>query len=222
MSTISNRTFYYSIYIIAGLLLITSCAYFRPKPNILYERALKEQPYDAIIVPGVPFNGLRWDTIMKGRVLWATYLYRKGIAKNIIFSGGAVYSPYYEAKIMALYGEALGIPKKYIFVDTIAEHSTENVYYSYKVAKKQGFKKIAVATDPYQSAKLMGFSRRKFDVDIDHIPFVEDSLRVLSDLNPKIDPSSAKVKDFRSIVETQSKFHRLKGTLGKNIKFGKD
>ncbi|MDF2438301.1 MAG: hypothetical protein K0Q95_2677 [Bacteroidota bacterium] len=217
-----NKTVLSSIVFFAVILSVTSCAYFRPKPNVLYERAVKNQPYDAIIVPGVPFNGNRWDTIMKGRVLWATYLYRKGYTKNIIFSGGAVYSPYYEAKIMALYGEALGIPKENIFVDTIAEHSTENVYYSYRVAKKQGFKKIAVATDPYQSAKLMGFSKRRFDVDIDHIPFVEDSLRVLSDLNPKIDPSSAKVKDFKSIVETQSKFHRLMGTLGRNIKFEKD
>jgi vancomycin permeability regulator SanA len=204
------------------ILTITSCAYFRPKPNRLYEKAMKEQPYDAIIVPGVPFNGVRWDTIMKGRVLWASYLYKKGIAKNIIFSGGAVYSPYYEAKVMALYAEALGIPKKNIFVDTIAEHSTENVYYSYRVAKKQGFKKIAVATDPYQSAKLMGFTRRRFDPRIDHIPFVEDSLRALSDLNPRIDPSSAKVKDFKSIVESQSKFKRLMGTLGRNIKYEKD
>jgi uncharacterized SAM-binding protein YcdF (DUF218 family) len=206
----------------ALILLIASCGYFRPKPLSLYQRAVKEQPYDVIIVPGVPFNGKRWDTIMKGRVLWATYLYRKGYTKNIIFSGGAVYSPYYEAKIMALYGEALGIPSKNIFVDTIAEHSTENVYYSYRIAKKQGFKKIAIATDPYQSAKLMGFSRRKFDLRIDHIPFVEDSLRVLKDLDPKIDPSSAMVKDFRSIVETQSKFYRLMGTLGRNIKFEKE
>ncbi|HEX8515564.1 MAG TPA: YdcF family protein [Bacteroidia bacterium] len=204
------------------ILTVTSCGYFRPKPLSLYQRAVKEQPYDAIIVPGYPFNGKRWDTIMKGRVLWATYLFRKGYTRNIIFSGGAVYSPYYEAKIMALYGEALGIPSKNIFVDTIAEHSTENVYYSYRIAKKQGFKKIAIATDPYQSAKLMGFSRRKFDMKIDHIPFVEDSLRILKDLDPKIDPSSAMVKDFRSIVETQSRFHRLMGTLGKNIKFEKE
>ena len=133
-----------------------------------------------------------------------------------------MYSPYYESKIMGLYGEALGIPKKNIFVDTIAEHSTENVYYSYLIAKKQGFEKIAVATDPFQSANLMGFTKRKFKIKIDHIPFVEDSLRVLKDLNPKIDPESAKVKDFKSIIDTQSGFYRFKGTLGKNIRFEKE
>jgi vancomycin permeability regulator SanA len=210
-----------SFLFITVVLLITSCTYLRPKPDVLYKRALKKQPYDAIIVPGVPFNGTRWDTTMKGRVLWATYLYRKGYAKNIIFSGGAVYSPYYESKIMALYGAALGIPEKNIFVDTIAEHSTENVYYSYQVAQKHGFKKIALATDPFQSANLMGFTKRRFKPRIDHIPFVEDSLKVLKDLDPKINPESAKVKDFKSILETQSKFYRFKGTLGKNIRFKK-
>jgi uncharacterized SAM-binding protein YcdF (DUF218 family) len=181
---------------------------------------MKGQPYDAVIVPGVPFNGSRWDTVMKGRVLWATYLYRKGITKNIIFSGGAVYSPYIEGRIFALYAEALGVPRKNIFVDSLAEHSTENVFYSYQIAKKQGFKKIAVATDPFQSANLMGFTKRRFD-DIIFIPFVEDSLRSLSDTDVKIDPTSAMVKDFKPITATQSKFHRFKGTLGRNIKFDK-
>lgn len=212
----------YCLIFFSFILLISSCAYFRPKPNVLYSKAVKNAPYDVIIVPGVPFNGIRWDTVMKGRVLWATYLYRKGITKNIIFSGGAVYSPYVEGKIMALYGRALGIPAKNIFVDSLAEHSTENVYYSYQIAKKQGFKRIAVATDPYQSNKLTGFSRRRFALDIAQIPFVEDSLSIMRKLNPSIDPSSAKVKDFKSIVESQSRFHRLMGTLGKNIKFEKE
>jgi hypothetical protein len=211
-----------SFFFLLLILFISSCAYFRPKPEVLFNRAVKKKPYDAIIVPGVPFNGKRWDTVMKGRVLWATYLVKKGIANNIIFSGGAVYTPYYEAKIFGLYAEALGIPKEKIFADTIAEHSTENVYYSSLIAKKMGFKKLAVATDPGQSAKLMGFTKRRISKDIVFIPFVEDSLKLMSNIDVKINPASAEAKDFRSIVETQSRFHRLKGTLGKNIKFKKD
>jgi uncharacterized SAM-binding protein YcdF (DUF218 family) len=201
--------------------LVTSCASFRPKPEVLFQRAVKDQPYDVIIVPGVPFNGIKWDTVMKSRVIWATYLQKKGIAKNIIFSGGAVYSPYVEGKIFALYAEALGVPKEHIFVDSLAQHSTENVYYSFQVAKKLNFTKIAVATDPYQSAKLMGFAERRFKTKITFIPFVTDSLKPQMNVNPSIDPSSAKVGNFKSIVDTQSKLHRLKGTLGKNIKFKK-
>jgi uncharacterized SAM-binding protein YcdF (DUF218 family) len=218
---VKNEKFKYYLFFLS-LILLFSCVRLRPKPDILFQRALKNKPYDVIIVPGVPFNGVRWDTVMKGRVLWATYLVKKGIAKNIIFSGGAVYTPYYESKIFGLYAEALGIPKKHIFVDTLAEHSTENVYYSYQIAKKMGFKKIAVATDPFQSAQLMGFTKRKIESGVAFIPFVEDSLKQMRNINVAIDPSSAKVENFRPITETQSRFYRLKGTLGKNIKFEKD
>lgn len=212
----------YCLFFLSVVLTITSCTYFRPKPGVLFKRALKDQPYDVIIVPGVPFNGTRWDTVMKSRVIWASYLIKKGIAKNVIFSGGAVYSPYVEGKIFALYAEALGVPKENIFIDSLAQHSTENVYYSYHLAKKLGFKKIALATDPYQSAKLMRFTKLRFKMHITHIPFVEDILAPLMNQEPHIDPSSAKVENFKPITETQSRFHRLKGTLGKNIKFEKE
>lgn len=211
----------YGLPFLSALLLIASCAYFRPAPAVLYERAVKGQPYDVIIVPGVPFNGTRWDTVMKGRVLWASHLYKRGIAKNIIFSGGAVYTPYVEGKVFALYAKALGVPGNHIFVDSLAQHSTENVYYSYQLARQLGFKKIAVATDPYQSAKLMGYTKRRFKSEITFIPFVEDTLKLINGVNPVIDAVSAKVSSFRPITETQSKFYRLKGTLGRNIKYKK-
>ncbi|MCW3103696.1 MAG: hypothetical protein JWO09_2136 [Bacteroidetes bacterium] len=203
-------------------LLIGGCTFFRPGPTKLYKRALKNGPYDVIIVPGVPFDGNRWSTAMKGRVIWADYLIKQGIAKNVIFSGGAVYSPYVEAKIMALYAEALGTPKDHIFIEDKAEHSTENIYNSYQLAKKLGFKKIAVASDPFQSNLLMRYTRRRFKLPITHIPYVIPILSTIDDVDPKIVPDSARVENFKSILETQSKWHRFRGTRGKNIKYIKE
>jgi uncharacterized SAM-binding protein YcdF (DUF218 family) len=180
---------------------------------------LTSAPYDVIIVPGVPFDGKSWSMAMKGRVIWADYLIKQGVAKNVIFSGGAVYSPYVEAKIMALYAEALGTPKECIFIEDKAEHSTENIYNSYQLAKKMGFKKIALASDPFQSNLLMRFTKRRFQLPIVHIPYVIPVLATIDDVNPSITPDSAMVENFRSIVETQSKWYRFRGTRGKNIKF---
>ncbi len=205
-----------------SVILLSACATFRPHAGELFKSAINNQPYDVIIVPGNPFNGIRWDTIMKGRIIWANYLFQKGYAKNIIFSGGAVYTPYTEAKIYALYAEALGVPKEHIFIEDRAEHSTENVYYSTQLAKKLGFKKIAVATDTYQSPRLMGFTGRRISKDIDFIPFIADTLKKINGVNPLINASSAKVENFHSIVETQSKWYRLRGTLGKHIKYEKE
>ncbi len=204
---------------ISSILLLSGCSLFRPSPERLFKRALKNEPFDVIIVPGCPYDGKDWSLPMKGRVIWASYLINKGIAKNVIFSGGSVYTPYVEAKIMALYAEQLGVSPDKILIEDKAEHTTENIYNSYWIAKSKGFKKIAVASDQFQSRLLMGFTNRRFKLPITHIPFLVDTLKTIDKVHPVINPQSAYVDNFKSIVETQSKWHRFRGTRGKNIKF---
>jgi uncharacterized SAM-binding protein YcdF (DUF218 family) len=201
--------------------LIGGCAMFRPSSVRLFKKAQTFKTFDAIIVPGVPFRNGNWDSIMKARVLWSWFLYQKGMATNIIYSGSAVYSPYVEGKTMALYAEALGIPKEHIFVEDQAEHSTENVYYSYKLAKEKGFKSLALATDPYQASLLYGFTKKRFRSPIIHIPIIFDTIRKINYMNPVIDPQSAFVKDWTSILVRQTRHYRFRGTRGKNIPFKK-
>jgi hypothetical protein len=180
---------------------------------------MEEEPYDIIIVPGVPLENGKWSYTMKGRVCWSKYLYDKGIAKNVIYSGAAVYSPYCEAEVMALYAEKLGIPKEHIFTETRAEHSTENVYYSYKKARKLGFNRIALASDPFQTKMLKRFTRIKVSKDVGLIPIVSESLEPITSkmTDPEIDYQKAFVKDFRSLPEREKFFKRLKGTRGHDI-----
>jgi hypothetical protein len=184
----------------------------------LYRRAVAARPYDVIIVPGVPFNGKDWDLKMKGRVIWADYLIKNGIARNVIFSGAAVYTPYMEARVMALYARALGMPDSCIYTEEKAEHSTENVYYSYLMAKRLGFRKMALATDPYQSNMLKGFIKRHH-LPVARIPFRISILVKIDDVHPLIDAAPARVEPFRPITETQSRKYRRNGTRGKNIVF---
>ncbi len=209
---------------IASALIIqmASCLTPRKGPQKLYTKTVQEgKIYDAIIVPGIPFNNGSWDSVMKARVIWSWVLYKNGIAKNVIYSGAAVYSPYKEAVIMGLYAEQLGIPKEHIFYDTNARHSTENVYYSYLVAKEQGFKSLALATDPFQSFMLKAFLEKRFGTPIARLPFVTDTLAAYSYLNPRINPRKAKVNNFVSITEQESFFKRFRGTLGRDINWAK-
>jgi hypothetical protein len=188
----------------------------------IYNKTIsRSMKFDAIIVPGIPFKNGGWDSVMKARVIWSWILYKNGIAKNIIYSGGAVYSPFKEAIIMGLYAQKLGIPAEHIFYDTAARHSTENIYYSYLIAKQVGFKSLALATDPFQSFLLRGFTRKRFATPIYHIPFVTDSLKIYNYLNPGIDPNAARVTNFQSITEKESFWERMRGTLGKNIDWSK-
>lgn len=211
-----------SLIAVAGIffisLLLQSCSYSNKAATRLLDNAKKTQ-YDIIVIPGVPFNTPEWDRVMKGRVYWSKYLYDQGIAKNIMYSGSSVYSPYVEGEIMALYAVALGIPKEHVFSETKAEHSTENIYYSYKKAKKLGFKRIALASDHFQTKSLRRFAKRRLSKDVGMIPWVMAIIRELDPhmTTPAIDYQEAYNPDFVSIKKREGLFKRLKGTWGKNI-----
>jgi uncharacterized SAM-binding protein YcdF (DUF218 family) len=174
------------------------------KPARLFSEAVKQKPFDAVIVPGIPYDAGKWGFVMKWRVYWSVFLYKTGMTKNVIYSGGAVYTPYTEAMIMAMYGEKLGIPQEHIFVESKAEHTTENLYYSWQLAKEKGFQKIAFATDPFQSLQIEPYIH-SFNVDVklipsviyfmEHIPFKDD---------PEIDAYKAYKLDFKSIHERET------------------
>ena len=186
----------------------------------LYTKAQEEAPYDAIIVPGVPYGDDNFSDVMSLRIRWAAFIYRTGMAKNIIFSGGAVYNEYTESKIMAMYAEQLGVKPEHILIDTLAEHSTENLFYSWHVARANGLDRVALATDPFQTAMLRSFKRkmkRRLGANIDLIPTVFDTVRKLPrdfqeiDATQAIDPTPADIDD------TQTKAFRWKGTMGWHI-----
>lgn len=220
MNSRAQKIFQFVFLFGAATVLLSSCMFTAKKTRKYYAKA-KDQVFDIIIVPGVPYveNEKKWSRIMKARVYWSKFLYDKGIAKNVMYSGSAVYTPYYEAMIMAEYAQALGIPKKNIFVETKAEHSTENVYYSYKKSKKLGFEKIALASDPFQSKQLRRFVRNKVSEDVVLIPIIFDTLKKMEPemTDPAIDFMTAYAKDFISIKKRESLWKRLRGTFGKNL-----
>jgi uncharacterized SAM-binding protein YcdF (DUF218 family) len=199
-------------------IVMNACTYSSKTQHQLYNKIEKEQ-FDVIIVPGVPFENNEWGRTMKGRVYWSKYLYDKGIAKNIIYSGAAAYSPYYEGKIMAMYAQALGIPKEHIFTEIKAEHTTENIYYSYKLAMKLGFKTVAMASDPFQTKMIKRYIRNKISGPVPVIPFVADTLKLIEPtmINPSVDYQQAFKKDFVSLKKRESFWKRWRGTRGKNI-----
>jgi hypothetical protein len=219
MKVILKSAFKFLLYVhlFIGLgLVLTHCS-LSNQSRRSFERAKKERPFDVVIVPGIPFDTVNENMVMKMRMLWAKFLYDSGYAKNIIFSGSAVYSPYTEGTIMKIIADSLGIPPEHTFAETTAEHSTENVYYSWKLAKQMGFKTIAVASDPYQAGLLRSFARRHCP-GVKSVPIVFGVLDIGNQTLPKIDPSSAYKEDFVSIMEREGFWRRFRGTLGKRVK----
>ncbi len=205
------------IVLVVGLLLSGGVYYaFRIFPQNALRHASGQPPADAIIVPGYPFRDGKWSDVMKARVYWSHYLYKNDYAHNIIYSGSAVYTPYVESEIMALYAEQLGIPSDSIYTETKAEHSTENLYYSYQLAQDKGFATVALATDPFQSSMLIPFANHH-NFDISYLPIDFSILKDIDKTDPTIDEQRAFVDSFRSLPERQNWWERLKGTFGQQI-----
>jgi len=177
------------------------------------------RPYDIIVVPGVPLESEEWSLTMKARIYWSKYLFDKGITKNIMYSGSSVYTPYYEAEVMSLFAQAIGIPKENIFTEKKAEHSTENIYYGYQKACSLGFQRVALASDPFQTKLLRRFTKKKVSKDVGLIPIVYDTLRSMEPfmIDPKIEYQQAHNPDFVSIEDRESFWQRLRGTRGLNL-----
>lgn len=185
----------------------------------MYKRSLKKHPqYDAVIIPGVPFVEPEWDRTMLMRVIWGVHLYKRGIAKNLIMSGSAVYTPYVEAKIMKQYAVALGVPEERILIEDKAEHSTENIWYGFKLAKANGFKTIALSSDIFQTKLLYRFCKKRTK-GVEFLPSIFDTLRTLPHETPIIEFKHLKLDTFVALPDRESKWRRFRGTQGKNIDF---
>ncbi len=200
--------------VLIAIISIASCGSTRKA----FVKAQPKMPFDAIIVPGVPFD-TAWSQTMKLRVLWSYHLYNRGLTKNIIFTGSAVYSPYIESRIMAEYAKKLGVPEENIFTEEQAEHSTENVFYSYYMGKDLGFENIAVATDPFQSKMVKSFAKKK-KLNVAFVPAIFDTLQAYyPETNVTIDPTWAEVENFVALPDRENFWKRFAGTMGKNLKY---
>jgi len=207
--------FIYVHVFLAVALLLTHCS-FSHYAKKSYERAKKDKPFDVVIVPGVPYEKENTTSIMRMRVYWAKHLYDSGFTKNIIFSGSAVYTHFVEGIVMKTMADSLGIPPDHTFAEIKAEHSTENIYYSWKMAKEMGFQKIALATDPFQSRLLRSFSK-KYCPGVKAIPVVYDILNREARL-PLIDTTKAYRTEFVSIKDREGFWRRFQGTMGRRVK----
>ncbi len=208
----------YKTAILFAVALGTGCSYSARKSLRLLKEA-ETIKYDVIIVPGVPLEDGKWSRTMKGRIYWSKFLFEKGIAKNVMYSGAAVYTPYEEGKVMALYAEALGIPHEHIYTETKAEHSTENAFYGYRKAQKLGFNTIAIASDPFQTKMLKSFAHKKLNKNIGLIPMVYDSMQVpvLPTTDPVVEVEKAYVENFIALPEREGFWKRLRGTRGLSV-----
>lgn len=207
--------------VITAALLLPSCSIFYRKfyadPVKCMDDALLRKPFDVIIVPGYPFDTTGINPIPEQRIAWAAYLYKNGLAKHVIFSGAAVHSPYVEAKAMRLYALSAGIRDEDIFIEPTAEHTTENLYYSFLMAEKLGFKTKALASQPNQVSSMIHFIK-KYKLNLHLLPILSDSAKKYPLPSKHLSISEAFVPGFISIKDRDGRLKNFTGTLGFKVR----
>jgi hypothetical protein len=103
--------------------------------------------FDAVIVPGCPSeDDGALSRCQMSRAVWASLLWQRGMAGAFIVSGAAVHSPYVEAEALAQAMAALGVPGDRIWLERDALHTDENMYFSLRIARALGLRRLAVAS----------------------------------------------------------------------------
>ena len=95
------------------------------------------------MVPGVPFTEQGWDSVMKTRVYWSKFLYDKALPKTSCIPVPRCTRPTTKERSWLLCDCHRDTQRKCIRRNQ-AEHSTENLYYSFHKSRKLGFQTVAL------------------------------------------------------------------------------
>jgi len=113
----------------------------------------KPQKADAIVVFGGGVGeGGRPGPGTTERAGYSVELYKKGYARQIIFSSGYTYK-YNDAETMMHLARSMGVPKDRILLEQKAGSTFENVKYSVGILERKKWKKIILITSPYNTRR---------------------------------------------------------------------
>jgi uncharacterized SAM-binding protein YcdF (DUF218 family) len=87
------------------------------------------------------------------RVQFAVELYKKAVAKNIVFSSGYSYV-FKEPAVMKALAVSLGVPEQAILLEEKAVNTYENIKFSRALIKKKGWHTVVIVSSPYHLRRV--------------------------------------------------------------------
>jgi uncharacterized SAM-binding protein YcdF (DUF218 family) len=124
-----------------------------------------------VLVLGYPTNDDgSLHPLQQMRVETGVSAYRKLECQSLMFSGGAVSSPYIEAETMAAFARQLGVPSRDIIVENRARNTWENIGCSLPYLKNYG--SIVIASDILHAKRARRYLCRQKSTLCNHIEII--------------------------------------------------
>ena len=110
----------------------------------------RAQPADAIVVLGsrVRVGGVASPSLRR-RALHAASLYQRGMAKNIICTGGVGDNAPAESVVASQILRESGVPTGAISVETVSHSTWGNAEEVARICGENGWKRVVVVSEPY-------------------------------------------------------------------------
>lgn len=133
---------------------------------------------DAAIVLGAAAWGQNPSPVFRERINHAITLYRQGLVRALIFTGGqGARSALSEAEVARRYALARGVPAQAIFIEELSTSTRENLTWARDVAQTYGLQRLLIVSTPYHMRRAMHIAH---DLGLDAFSSPTRSTRWLS------------------------------------------
>ena len=146
------------VFLIIFILVIVCMTYvlYNAVSIYKYSKIDKTQSADVAIVLGAgTYNG-KPLAVYRGRISHAIKLYKNGIVKKLIFTGGyGGGNSISDAEAAKKYARQKGVPEKDILIEELSCSTQGNLLYSHKIMSDNGYKHAVVVSDPLHMKRTM-------------------------------------------------------------------
>jgi len=143
------------------LIAFVAWSYFLFNTYTIYNYSFEysEDKSDAIIVLGTSIKNGEVSSVYRERINHSIYLYNKGVAEKIIFTGGlGKGQSETESSVAKKYALTKGIPNKAIITEEKSISTYENFKFTKLLMDSLGYKTALVVSDPHHMKRAMTFA----------------------------------------------------------------
>jgi len=125
----------------------------------IYANQSKIVASDAAITLGAGIGHDQPSPVFRERINHAVTLYKTGIVKKLIFTGGiGKGKAYAESEVARMYAIKAGVPAKDILIEKASTITHENLLEAKKILEQKNFNRVLIVSDPLHMKRAMSMA----------------------------------------------------------------